>query len=102
MTTSGAGPAPAQARVLWQHLEVVHAVVYFAPAVDAALRDVGLRGFWMGYFGSRAAAMGPVEADVVKATFYNFHPSMVDRAIPDAWTCAAPEAILAARQGAAG
>jgi hypothetical protein len=51
----------------------------------------------MAYFASRAAAMGPVGAEVVTATFFNFHPAMVSRAIPDAWTFAAPEKIVAAR-----
>jgi hypothetical protein len=51
----------------------------------------------MGYFASRSAAMGPVPAEVVVATFYNFHPRMVHRAIPDAWGFAPPEAVLAAR-----
>ena len=51
----------------------------------------------MGYFASRAAAMGPVPAEVVMATFYNFHPRMVRRAIPDAWKFAPPERVLAAR-----
>ena len=55
----------------------------------------------MGYFAARAAPMGPVSADVVQAAFYNFHPAMVRRAIPDAWTHAAPAAILAARSHAA-
>jgi hypothetical protein len=41
--------------------------------------------------------MGPVPAEVVVATFYNFHPRMVHRAIPDAWGFAPPEAVLAAR-----
>lgn len=103
-----ASPAPTvpglgmQARELWQHLEVIHAVVYFNPSVDRALRDVGMRGFWMGYFAARAAAMGAVDAAVVKATFYNFHPAKVDRAIPDAWALASPARILAARAEAAG
>jgi helix-turn-helix protein len=51
----------------------------------------------MGYFASRSAAMGPVPAEVVVATFYNFHPRMVHRAIPDAWGFAAPADVLAAR-----
>src|SRR5258708_13796664 len=55
----------------------------------------------MGYFGSRAAALGPVSANVVAATFYNFHPRMVARAIPDAWRLASPEQILAARYASA-
>jgi hypothetical protein len=33
--------------------------------------------------------------------FFNFHPSMVRRAIPDAWGFAPPETVLRARTGAA-
>jgi hypothetical protein len=73
--------------------------VYWAPEPRDAYRRAGLRGGWMGYFASRAAAMGPVPAEVVMATFYNFHPRMVLRAIPDAWGFAAPAEVLAARLG---
>lgn len=51
----------------------------------------------MGYFASRSAAMGPVGPDLVTATFYNFHPRMVHRAIPDAWRFSSPEQVLRAR-----
>jgi hypothetical protein len=78
-----------------------HAVTYFAPECEQAFKDVGLRGFWMGYFAGRAAPMGPVTAPVVSATFFNFHPAMVERAIPDAWTFASPSEVLATRVGAA-
>lgn len=84
-------------RDLWLAAEPYHAVVYFAPEVREALRSVGCRGFWMGYFAARTAPMGPVPAEVVTATFFNFHPRMVARAIPDAWSCTLPEAVLAAR-----
>jgi hypothetical protein len=87
-------PSP---RELWQRLETIHAVVYFAPEVREALAGVGLRGFWMGYFASRVAALGPVSADVVTATCFNFHPTMVGRAIPDAWSFASPAAVLETR-----
>jgi len=99
---TAAAPTEAEVRRLWQHLEVIHAVTYFAPAVDEALREVGLKGFWMGYFGSRAAALGAVDAAVVKATFYSFHPAKVDRAIPEAWRLAPPARILAARHESVG
>ncbi len=62
-----------------------------------AYAAAGLKGFWMGYFASRAAALGPVPANVVVATFYNFDLAMVARAIPDAWHFSSPERILAAR-----
>ena len=84
-------------RRMWKLLEPVHAVVYFAPEAKAAYAEAGLKGGWMGYFASRAAAMGPVPAEMVIATFYNFHPRMVRRAIPDAWTFSTPEKVLSAR-----
>lgn len=92
----------ARARDAWRPLEVIHCVTYFSPECRSANKAVGLRGFWMGYFASRAAPMGPVAPGVVEAAFYNFHPAMVRRAIPDAWTFASPGAILAARSRAAG
>jgi hypothetical protein len=95
------GIAPAHARRIWQRIEAVHALTYFAPACLAANKAVGLRGFWMGYFGARAAPLGPVGPAVVEATFYNFAASMVERAIPDAWGFAAPDEIVAARRAAA-
>jgi hypothetical protein len=85
------------AREMWRALETLHMTVYFAPEPRDAYRRAGLRGGWMGYFASRSAAMGPVPAEVVMATFYNFHPRMVRRAIPDAWGFASPERVLAAR-----
>jgi hypothetical protein len=88
---------PTVARRLWQRLELVHAVTYFAPEATGALRDAGYRGFWMGYFAGRAAPLGAAGPDVVGALFYNFAPSRVSRALPDAWGFAPPEAALAAR-----
>jgi hypothetical protein len=85
------------ARRMWRALETLHMTVYFAPEPRDAYRRAGLRGGWMGYFASRSAAMGPVPAEVVVATFYNFHPRMVHRAIPDAWGFAPPERVLTAR-----
>jgi hypothetical protein len=89
-------PSPL-ARRMWRALEPLHMTVYFSPEPRDAYRRAGLRGGWMGYFASRSAAMGPVPAEVVVATFYNFHPRMVHRAIPDAWGFAPPERVLAAR-----
>ncbi len=89
---------PSVARRMWLATEPYHAVVYFAAEPRAAYDGAGLRGGWMGYFASRSAAMGPVPAAVVIATFFNFHPRMVRRAIPDAWGFAAPERVLAARR----
>jgi hypothetical protein len=90
-------PAQRRARELWWALEPYHVVVYFAPDATATFEAIGLKGFWMGYFASRAAPLGSVPAEVVTAIFYNFHPAMVARAIPDAWQRATPADITAAR-----
>ena len=47
------------ARELWLRIETLHAVAYFGEETDQAGRAAGLSGFWMGYFGCRAAPMGP-------------------------------------------
>jgi hypothetical protein len=86
------------ARRLWSRLEPIHAVTYFSPEARAALSGAGYKGFWMGYFAGRAAPMGPVRAEIVFATFYNFSISHVSRAIPDAWSLAPPSVALEARQ----
>lgn len=88
---------PALARKTWRSLEPIHAMVYFAPEVYDRYTAAGLRGRRMGYFASRAAVLGPVPAEVVIATFYNFSPVLVKRAIPAAWELASPAAILDAR-----
>jgi hypothetical protein len=82
-------------------MEPYHGMIYFVPEGTEAYQRIGLAGRRMGYFASRAAALGPVPADVVIATFFNFHPALVRRAIPAAWERAAPETIVAARRDAA-
>lgn len=86
-----------QARALWPAFETVHATVYFAPEAPEAYRALGLKGGWMGYFATRSAAMGAASPGLVTAVFYNFHPAMVARALPDAWALATPDEVLAAR-----
>ncbi|MEV6284401.1 hypothetical protein [Kribbella sp. NPDC051770] len=86
-----------RARRMWRVLEPVHAVTYFAPETRAATDGMGLRGGWMSYFACRAAPLGTVGPEVVAAVFYNFHPGMVARALPDAWGYAAPERLIQAR-----
>ena len=85
------------ARRLWRVGEPVHAIIYFHPASAAAWADAGIRGFWRGYFATRAAPLGPVGPGPVTAAFYNFHPAMVAKALPEVWTMATPEQALAAR-----
>jgi hypothetical protein len=97
--TKGAVVAdPAQtARTMWTLFEPIHAVTYFTPQARAACEQAGLRGFWRGYFAGRAAPLGPVGAAVVTASFYNFAPAFVARAIPGVWQLVAPEAALRIR-----
>ncbi len=89
-------------RQWWRNIELIHAVTYFAPESRDAWRAVGLRGFWMGYFAARAAPLGAVAPATVTATFFNFHPAMVGRAIPDAWGFAPPSDVVEARRSGAG
>ena len=88
------------ARRMWHLAETIHAVVYFAPEVSAHYKDLGLKGFWMGYFAGRSAPLGTASPELVTATFFNFHPDMAARALPDAWQIAKPEAVLDTRNNA--
>lgn len=81
----------------WRAVEAVHDVVYFAPDAAERFEAVGLKGFWMGYFASRSAALGTPSPELVVATFHGFAPRLVRRALPDAWERADREAILEAR-----
>jgi hypothetical protein len=84
------------ARKTWRTLEPYHGLVYFAPEVASLYEAFGSRG-QDGYFASRAAPMGAVPAAVVEATFFNFDPRLVRRAIPASWDIAPPSQWLAAR-----
>lgn len=81
--------------------ETIHAVVYFAPEPLAAYEELGLRGYWRGYFASRAAPLGPVGPELVTALFGGFAPAMVARSIPEVWTIAQPELVSRVRLSAA-
>ena len=85
------------ARAMWTLFEPVHAVIYFAPEARGAFEDAGLRGFWRGYFAGRAAPLGPAAAAVVTASFFNFAPAFVARAIPAVWDLISPEDALRIR-----
>lgn len=91
----------AVARRLFDRLEPVHAVTYFAPEARAALDDLGYRGFWSGYFAARSAPLGQVSPEVVTAVFYNFAAHRVAKALPAAWQIAPPATVLQARLRAA-
>ena len=93
----------ATARTMWTLFEPVHAVTYFTADSRSAYEQAGLRGFWRGYFAGRAAPLGAVSAPVVAASFFNFAPAFVGRAIPGVWELVTPEEALRARlEGAVG
>lgn len=60
-------------------------MIYFVPEADQHYTTLGLEPGMMGYFASRAAAMGAVPAEVVVATFFNFEPQRIRALVPDAW-----------------
>ena len=85
------------ARSMWTLFEPVHAVTYFAAEARSAYEQAGLRGFWRGYFAGRAAPLGAASAAVVAASFFNFAPAFVARAIPGVWELITPEEALRVR-----
>ncbi|WP_430784258.1 SCO6745 family protein [Actinoplanes sp. G11-F43] len=88
-------------RMAWRVAEPLHAMIYFVPEAPERYARFGLDGM-DGYFASRGAAFGPVGPEIVTATFYNFNPDRVARALPAAWAKASPEQIGRARLEAAG
>jgi hypothetical protein len=89
------------ARRMWTLFEPVHVMTYFSSEALSAFTDAGLRGFWRGYFAGRAAPLGPVGAVPVIASFFNFAPAMVARALPGVWELITPEDALAVRSAGA-
>jgi hypothetical protein len=88
------------ARKLWRTLEPLHGMIYFIPEATEAYAALGVHGR-SGYFASRSAPLGAVPAEVVAATFFNFHPDLVRGAMAGVWETAPPEQVLAARTQAA-
>jgi hypothetical protein len=86
-----------QSRPFWRAIEAIHDVVYFAPDAKQRYEALGLRGYWMGYVASRSAALGEPTPSLVTALFHGFSPSIITRALPDAWTLADRSEILDAR-----
>jgi hypothetical protein len=73
-----------------------HAFVYFAPEAAEHYAAVGVDGR-SGYFASRSAPLGPVSAEVVIATFYNFSPDLVRTAMDGVWDSASSDEVQRAR-----
>ncbi|WP_260634548.1 SCO6745 family protein [Streptomyces angustmyceticus] len=82
------------ARSLWLLTEPLHAVCYFDDGCRALGKDLGLKGFWMGYFASRTAPLGAVEPAAATAVLGVFAPGMVARALPAAWSVVSPAHAL--------
>jgi hypothetical protein len=88
------------ARRAWRVTEPLHAMIYFVPEAPERYAALGVEPA-AGYFASRGAVFGATGAGPVIATFYNFNPDLVRRALPAAWEKTAPAAVLAARMDAA-
>ncbi len=86
---------------MWTLFEPIHAVTYFAPEARSAYEQAGLRGFWRGYFAGRAAPLGAASAAIVTASFFNFAPAFVARAVPGVWDLATPDEALRTRMAGA-
>lgn len=85
---------------LGTNLNSAHGHIYFAPEAANAYAALGLSPHQQ-YFASRGAALGAVGPEVVVATFFNFNPAIVHRALPSAWRVATPSQIQQARIDAA-
>ena len=103
---------PTTARKTWRTAEVIHGMIYFAPeaaerygSLGFPTQTVGVDGVKipgrMGYFASRGAALGAASAELIIATFFNFHPALVRAVIPEAWSIADPASVLDVRLDAA-
>jgi hypothetical protein len=84
-------------RQFWQGIEVIHDVVYFGDDIRERFEAIGLKGWWMSYFAQRSAALGTPDPKTVTALFHGFAPRLVERALPDAWSLADRDEILATR-----
>jgi hypothetical protein len=80
----------------WAALELLHVPGYFSVECREQYKALGLHP-GLAYFPVRSAAMGPVPAEVVEATFYVFAPRRVRQVLPDCWSKVSPEQMLVAR-----
>ncbi|KUL44013.1 SCO6745 family protein [Streptomyces regalis] len=95
MTT--AALEPRAGRRCHNMLNSLHATSYFAPELGKELAALGITHPRAVNFAVRAAALGPVGAGAVTATFYNYKHELVARHVPAVWAIASPEDVLAAR-----
>ncbi|MBM0261167.1 hypothetical protein JNW89_35650, partial [Micromonospora sp. 4G55] len=90
---------PTMVRQLWQLVEPVHALVYYAPELteEAAALGLATDERWPGYFALRSAPLGAAGPELVTATYYSFSPRMVAEYVPAIWSVADPAKVLDAR-----
>src|ERR1700684_1818792 len=91
-------PTATTARRMFELLEPICLVTFFADECNEEMAALGHRTYWDGYFASRAAPLGRVPAQVVHAAFYSFADGEAARHIPSAWETIPPEASIAARE----
>ena len=84
-------------RAMFQVYEPIVLTGYDAPELQTICNQLGLNEHRMSYYAVRAAALGPVSAEVVSAAFYHHTLEMVSPAIPLAWSIASPKRIIDAR-----
>ncbi|MEU5525341.1 hypothetical protein ABZ744_00185 [Micromonospora chersina] len=89
----------ATVRQMWQLIEPVHALVYYAPELTEEAAALGLPTGerWPGYFALRSAPLGAAGPNLVAATYYSFSPRMVAEYVPAVWATADPAKVLDAR-----
>lgn len=85
----------------WRALDTIHCVVYNRHNHEQDYEQLGLDDPWQTYLASRAAALGPVSAEVATALFYGFAPDRLSQHLPGAWDVASPSEILQARSAIA-
>lgn len=86
----------AELRSLSSRLDTLHAFVYFRPESGLNFAGLGFSGM-ASYFASRAAPLGQVTPATVTATFYNFNPATIDKAMDGLWAVASPEQVIETR-----
>ena len=90
-------PTATTARRMFELLEPICLVTFFADECNEEMAALGHRTYWDGYFASRAAPLGRVPSQVVHAAFYSFADGEAARHIPRVWETIPPEASIAAR-----
>ncbi|MER7054243.1 MULTISPECIES: hypothetical protein [unclassified Streptomyces] len=78
-------------------LNSLHSTHYFSPDLGRELGALGVTDPRAVNFAVRAAALGPVGAGAVTATFYNYKHDLVARHVPAVWETVTPGQVLAAR-----